>query len=283
MCFTPIVSIITAIVEFIIALYLFYKIKDKRLYPLAIFVFLLGFYQFTEFMLCISMNYLIWAKVGFAVYTFMPILLYHFFINASGKKIKKYFYGIPIFFSLLALFYPKFISYASCNLLHVSVDSLVFNDNLILMTIYLLYYLIFPVYGLYIFSRKIKSVHNKKSVKFAVIVAPLALLLGLIYYFYSSFYEQNQTHTWLYTSVVIIVSIFILIFISLFLFKKSKKLFYYTNFLVLATTGVTIVLLYYLIPNITLNYSSIFCQFALLYAIASVLIINALEGKIENI
>lgn len=280
MCFTPLASIITAVVELIIAFYLFHRIKDRKLYPLAIFVFLLGFYQFTEFMLCTTSNQVIWARIGFAVYTFMPILLYHFFVNVSGNRIKRYFYVIPVLFSILALFYPNFINYTSCNLLHVSVNSLVFNGNLVLMSIYLLYYLVFPLYGVYVFSKSIKSKNNKFANKLTIIAAPLALLSGLIYYFWSSVYEKNQIQTWLQTSIIIVVSILILLLISSFLLKKSKELFYKTNMLVLGTTGIVIISLYYIIPDITLNYSSIFCQFALLYAIASVLLVNALDGKV---
>ena len=282
MCFTPLVSIITTLLEFGIAGYLFYKIRDKKLYPLVIFVLLLGLYQFTEFMLCASSNAIFWARIGFSAYTFMPILLYHFFINVSRNKIKNIFYLIPTFFALLALFYPNFISYTSCNLIHVTAESLIFNRNLVLMFFYLAYYLYFPIYGVYVFSRMVKYSNTKFSTKLSVVVAPFVLLVGLLYYFWSTIYENDQIQTWIYTSAIIITSLLILILLSLFLFKKSKILFYQTNSLILATTGLTIVLLYYIIPNISLNYSSIFCHFALLYGIASVLLINSLNGRVPN-
>jgi hypothetical protein len=282
MCFTPLVSIITAIIEFGIASYLFYKIKDRKLYPLAVFVLLLGLYQFTEFMLCKSDNTIFWARIGFASYTFLPILLYHFFINASGNKINNFLYTIPAFFTMLALFYPNFINYTSCNAFHVTVESLIYNKNLVLMSFYLLYYLYFPVYSLYIFSKKIRYRDAKLNMRLGVAAAPFAVLVALLYYLWSAIYENNQIQTWLYTSIMIIVSLFILILLSSFLFKRSKKLFYQTNSLILATTGLTIIILYYLVPNITFNYSSIFCHFALLYGIASVLLIDALEGRVLN-
>jgi hypothetical protein len=280
MCFTPLASIITAISEIIISFYLFYKIKDKKLNPLAIFVLLLGVYQFTEFMLCKTLNPILWARIGFTTYTFMPILLYHFFINASGNKIKKYLYLVPLFFSSLSLFYPNFINYTSCNILHVTVESLVFNQNLTLMFFYLLYYFYSPIYGVYIFFKKIRYTNTNLNTKLGVIAAPFTILVALLYYFWSTVYEYNMVRSWLYTSIMIFLIILILILFSSLLFRKSKNLFYQINSLILVTSGTTIILLFYLIPNITLNYSSIFCQFSLLYAVASIFLINSLEGKI---
>lgn len=282
MCFTPLASIITAIIEFIVTGYLFYKIKDKKLYPLAFFVLFLGLYQFTEFMLCVFDNDFFWARVGFAVYTFMPILIGHFFVNVSGKKLNQLYYIIPIFFSAIALFYPDFITYTSCSLFHVNVESLIFNENYPLMFIYLFYYLIFPIYGLLVFSRKLKVSHSSFASKLAVIITPLALLFALIYYFWSTFYEFNQNTTWIHTSAILITSLLILILLFSLLMKKYKELFYKTASYVIGATGLSIILLYYLIPNISYSYSSIFCQFALLYALASILLINALDGKAIN-
>ena len=282
MCFTPLASIITAIIEFGIASYLFYRIKDKRLYPLAIFVLFLGLYQLTEFMLCRSVNAIIWGRIGFATYTFIPILIYHFFINASGNKIKKYLYAVPFFFASLSLFYPNFISYTSCSTFHVTVESLIFNQNLVLMSFYLLYYVCCPVYGVYIFSKKIKYTNLKLSARLGVLSAPFVLLITILYYLWSTIYEYNPIQTWLHISILITASILMLLLLSLFLCNKSKKIFYQANSVIFAITGVIIVLLYYVIPKITFNYPSIFCQFALLYGFASVLLINSLDGKVLN-
>jgi hypothetical protein len=282
MCFTPLVSITTAVIEFVIVSYLFYRIKDKKLYPLAIFVFLLGLYQFTEFMLCKTNNTILWARIGFASYTFLPFTLYHFFINATGKKNNQIIYIIPILFSIIALFYPDFINYTSCNTFHVTVESLIFNNNRILMFFYMFSYLFFPIYGVYIFSKKMKYLDLNLNTKLGVVAAPFTLLAALLYYLLSAIYENNQIQTWLNTSVIIIVSVLLLILLSLLFIKRSKKIFYQINSLILATTGVTVIILYYIVPNITLNYSSIFCHFALLYGVASVLLINSLDGKIPS-
>lgn len=280
MCFTPAASLLTASIEFLIAGYLWYRIKDKRLYPIAIFVFLLGVYQLTEFMLCTTSNQIFWARIGFAAYTFMPILLYHFFISASGKRIKYYLYTIPVLFSVLALFHPQFIAYTSCNSLHVTVESMVFNQNLLLMILYLLYYLICPVYGVYVFSKSLKPPYSNLKTKLGVVAAPFALLTALLYYVWSTIVEQNQVQTWLHTATLILISTLLLILLASFLYRKSSKLFFLTNSLILVTTIISITTLYYVIPNLTLNYASIFCQFALLYGLAALLLIIALDGRV---
>ncbi len=282
MCFTPLASITTATVEVGIATSLFYKIKDRRLYPLAIFVLLLGLYQFSEFMLCKSSNAIFWARIGFATYTFMPILLYHFFVNVSGNKINNYFYFIPTFFSSLALFYPNFINYTSCNTLHVTVKNLVFSQSKLLMLLYWAYYFFYPVYGVRLFLQKISYKKMQIRTKLAIMLAPLAILAALTYYIFSTILEDNQKITLIHTFTLIVVCVLVLVLLSSFLFKKSKKLFYQTSTLVLATSCGTIVLLSFLMPNITLNYASIFCQFALLYGFAAILLVNSLGGRIPK-
>ena len=280
MCFVPIASLVTATTEFGVSAYLFKRIKDKRLYPVAFFVLLLGLYQFTEFMLCRSDTPILWARVGFATYTFMPVLLYHFFMNIGGGKANKYVYLIPGFFSVLALFYPGFISYTSCNLLHVTVQSLVFNKNIPLMFVYMVYYFFFPIKGVYFFSRKTQKKSNFK-VKLGVLLAPLALLGALLFFLWSTIFEANQTQTWLHTSVLMVVGILVLLALYFLARRKNVQVFYMVNSLILATVGVVIVALYFLLPSITLEYSSIFCQFALLYTAAAVLLVDALDGSID--
>jgi hypothetical protein len=277
MCFTPLASIITAIIEFFIAIYLFKRIKNKKLYPLAIFVFLLGLYQLSEFMLCTSVRIELWARIGFISYTFLPIFVYHFLINVSKRKTNLYLYMVPCFFGLLAIFYPNFISYTSCNTFHVTIKSLVFNQNLVLMTLYLFYYSFCPLYGIYIFSKKIKNKDFSIKSKIIMALAPLVMLISLFYYIWSSTYENKISQTWLHTSILIGVCMLTLILISFVLSNKTKKLFYQINAVILATVGVNVSVLYYLIPNITQNFASIFCQFALLYAVACLFIINIID------
>ena len=79
MCFTPTISLTTAIIEFIVVIYLIKRIKDKSLRALPWIILILGLYQLTEFFLCTTDNQ-IWPKLGFIMYTFLPILLMQLFL-----------------------------------------------------------------------------------------------------------------------------------------------------------------------------------------------------------
>lgn len=275
MCFTPLASLITAIIEFLVAGYLFYKLK-KKFYPLAFFVLFLGIYQFTEFMLCGSQNPFLWARLGFIAYSFLPLLVHHFFITTSKLKFRNVFYLIPISFSILSLTYPNFILSTSCNYLHVSVQSFVFNESLFLMFFYLLYYAIFPISGFYFFLKTRKKSSFSFKFRLATSFVSLSLLGGLIYYVFSSINGRNPLTTWTNISVLLIASALLLVLLFSLSIRNSVS-FCKLNSFVLATTGIVSIVLYYLVPNLTFNYSSIYCQFALLYALSALLLSESIN------
>ena len=86
MCFTPAISLTTALIEFIIATFILVKYK-RYVVPVffAILVYVLGIYQFTEFMLCTTNNAFLWAKLGFITYTFLPAIGLHFAFRLTKK------------------------------------------------------------------------------------------------------------------------------------------------------------------------------------------------------
>lgn len=277
MCLTPAVSITTAFIEFAITIYLFLKTKNNRLYPIIFFVFLLGFYQFTEFMLCTTSSPEFWAKIGFATYTFLPIFVYNLFINLSGYKVKKYLYIIPLFFSIFALLFPNFISYADCNYLHITVEKLIFQNSLFLMISYPLYYILFPVYGVYVFSKKIEISKLNTKLKISLIMLPMAVLFSVLYYFVLIIIQENKINFWIHIGYIIFASSLVLILLSSVFINKMKKYFIWINIIILASSSILIYFLYFIVQNFTNNFPSIFCQFALLYAVAAVLIVNSLS------
>ena len=140
MCYTPIVSLATAIIEFIIVIYLFRIINDKRLRFLPYFVFFLGLYQLTEFFLCITNN-LFWARLGFASYTLLPILFLQLFYDFYHKNFNKWLYAVPLSFIGLAFLHPEFISEATCSSFFVMTNSPMIRANTFLGWIYGIYYL----------------------------------------------------------------------------------------------------------------------------------------------
>ena len=145
MCFTPLVSISIAIIEFALAttLLLFFP-KSKFRDFFAVFIYILGFYQFTEFMLC-SGNALFWATMGFVTYSFLPALALHAVLKIFKKKFNViWVYIIPLIAGILAITIPGFIVQASCERYFISIDTII-NSNpslllLVAFAIYVVYY-----------------------------------------------------------------------------------------------------------------------------------------------
>ena len=117
MCFTPIVSLSTAIFEFVVAtaiLVFCRKSLINRFFPLLIYI--LGFYQFTEFMLCTSNYPFFWAKMGFVTYSFLPAVGLHFIMKLTNRKCNYItIYMVPVIFSLMAFLKPGFIIESTCT------------------------------------------------------------------------------------------------------------------------------------------------------------------------
>src|SRR3989344_2355883 len=108
MCFTPVISLSTAILEFFVATFIFIYFKKSRVnFFFIIFLYFLGFYQFSEFMLCTSGSAFFWAKIGFVTYTFLPAIGLYSVLRIINRDYKSYklalVYLLPIIFSLIAI------------------------------------------------------------------------------------------------------------------------------------------------------------------------------------
>jgi len=90
MCFVPKVSLATALIEFFVAGWIYFNFPKRVLTSFfAIVIFLLGFYQFTEFMLCTTGNARLWGKIGFITHSLIPaICLYSIMLLVSYKPKK---------------------------------------------------------------------------------------------------------------------------------------------------------------------------------------------------
>jgi hypothetical protein len=179
MCFTPFISLTTAIIEFAVATFILIKYK-KYLVPVfsAILIYVLGFYQFTEFMLCSSSNPFLWAKIGFITYTFLPAIGLHLILRlAKNKRYNKLIYLVPIFFAIITIITPNFIIKASCSKVFVTVQNVLASQNYAgLFPFYLIYYTVsILTMGILLFVL-IKKERNKLDKK----IERLWFMAGLI-------------------------------------------------------------------------------------------------------
>jgi len=144
MCFTPTISISIAIIEFALAtiLLLFFP-KSKFRDFFAFFIYLLGFYQFTEFMLC-SGNALFWATLGFITFTFLPATALHAVLKIFKRKFNIiWVYIVPVIASILAISIPGFIIKASCERYFISIDTIITSSPSFLLIGALLIYTVY--------------------------------------------------------------------------------------------------------------------------------------------
>ena len=189
MCFAPVISLTTAIIEFLVATFILIKYR-KYVIPvfLASLIYVLGIYQFTEFMLCTSSNAFLWAKLGFITYTFLPAMGLHFMLKLAGNKKYNWFVYIPVlFFSLWAVFKTNFIIYASCSSVFVTVNkAFTFQGYSLLSKGYLVYYfgfILMMVLLAFIWMKREKDKITKQLAKLLAGAMIITLTLPLILIF----------------------------------------------------------------------------------------------------
>src|SRR3989338_7391434 len=216
MCFTTAISLSTAILEFFVATFILIYFRKSRVNLFfVIFLYFLGFYQFSEFMLCTSGNAFLWAKIGFITYTFLPTIGLYSVLRIINRDYKFYklalLYIFPVIFSLIAFFSRNFIIKGECSRFFVEVKT-IFSFSSGLLTSYLIYYFGF-------------------------------LLLMCIFLLASIIREKNKIKK------KVEITIFVAIILSLF----------------------HVIILMSIIPALGIMFPSIYCEFAVLFAIAAII------------
>ncbi len=188
MCFSPQISLFTALVEFGSAAFIFLRFKKTIIIKyLSLIVFLLGLYQFSEYMLCTTNDIQLWGTIGFITYTVLPPLCLIFILKYTKINLKKTFllYLPAIIFSLIAIFTKNFIITGSCSTIFVTIQNIfvLSNNHQFLTLIYWLYYFSYIMTGCLFIVRAIKSKknNNKKRIYYIILSAiVLSLLPALI-------------------------------------------------------------------------------------------------------
>lgn len=274
MCFTPAVSLATAITEFSITGYIV-KRKQKILWPLATMVWFLGGYQFCEFMLCVTDMPGLWARLAFCMYTVLPALLLHSFMNLAGKPFWKVTYALPIVFDAYILLQDKFLVASSCNLLTASVQHLMFDQNPFILAVYFTYYAAFPVWGLatYMRTQQLGTMHNIATpLRMAMTALPLALLLAHLYFLIAAANHIQPHLVWLQISIIVWMTIAGVAAVAAIPLARTSRLFNTILLITILSSVLTTFILYAIFPQYSYDFPSIYCHFALLYGLAALII-----------
>lgn len=123
MCFTPEISLTTFVVEIVLGVWILSRGYKKPINQVgAAILFLLGIYQFAEFMICASENPLVWGKFAHLIYTFLPALGLHWTYALMERKGNLFaIYSLPIGFSALAITTANFVKSAECTRYFINV------------------------------------------------------------------------------------------------------------------------------------------------------------------
>lgn len=85
---------------------------------------LLGGYQLSEFLLCVTPFTELWTKVGFVIYTFLPAVALHSVLFRLNKKLTAmrlaFVYAVPIFTVLAASIPGLMVAQAMCETIFVT-------------------------------------------------------------------------------------------------------------------------------------------------------------------
>lgn len=178
MCFTPAISLATALIEFaaVILIVIKFKKNKHRIY-LASFIFLLGLYQFSEFLLCKNPSTM-WAKLGFIAYNFLPATGLHYWLKFSKRKTYTLIiYFIPVAAALYAIFNKNFITSFTCEKFYIIVKNQLFASPL--LPIYEIYYFGFLALILVQALLDLKKEKNRKK-KIQMLALAIALIVTIL-------------------------------------------------------------------------------------------------------
>ena len=177
MCYTPVVSLTTAIIEFILAAILPFKYPKATLkYFFAFFLFMLGLYEFTEFMLCKTGHDIFWVRAGFIVYSFLPALGLHAALFYLKSKINRLaLYTVPVALTLIA-FTNDQIWQGTCNTIFITTKTIL-SQHPTLFFIYIAYYVSFTLLICWLSIKEYSRVrsHLKRIMSITWIIAILLM------------------------------------------------------------------------------------------------------------
>ena len=163
MCFAPYISLSTFVIEFLLALFfLLRNPKDKLNRIIALMVFLLGFYQLNEFLICTtSLN--IFTRLAMVTTPLLPAIAVSCALIMWRKKLKYYWhfliYSPAVFFILMFALSNHYQKSAEC----MSVFIQYFPSLIVLSRFYGLYYLVYIVGAcvLFYFASTIRHKHER--------------------------------------------------------------------------------------------------------------------------
>lgn len=185
-CFSPLVMIITIVIEVGLALYALWRYKHAMIRNIAIAtLLLLATFQFAEFQVCANTlgNPEMWSRLGYVAITFLPVVGVHAISVLAGRKNRQLLvplYSIALVFALYFLITPGVFIASICT-----GKLVLFQLQQNIGTIYYMFYnaVLFISIGLALLYRKGEKSQSKRAAYVWFVVGNLTFLLptGIIY------------------------------------------------------------------------------------------------------
>ncbi|MBN1156806.1 hypothetical protein JXA85_04260 [Candidatus Woesearchaeota archaeon] len=177
MCFSPAVSLTVAAFEFIVATML---MRRSKLF--AFLIYLLGFYQFTEYMLCTAQHDYFWATTGFITYSLLPAVGLHLASNFANKKMNLLALYLPAMMAVFVAVSKKdFVVFTECSNCFVIALNYFSNPATKLTlskVLYVAYYFGYIALSVYFLSKHYKTEKDNLK-KVADLILVVAIILSL--------------------------------------------------------------------------------------------------------
>ena len=180
-CFSPMVMIVTFIIEIVLAIYSFIKSRESKSdAAIVITLVFLAIFQLSEYQICEGENLLLWSRIGLVAITFLPVLGIYL-ITKLNKKSYLLQIGsiIAIAFAVLFVLGPNSVENATCG-----GNYIIFDIDSAITGFYGYYYFGFLLLGIWESLKGIKSEENRNKVKSALkwlIIGYLSFILPMTF------------------------------------------------------------------------------------------------------
>ncbi len=182
-CFTPLASLLTFVVEFILAAYVIIRYRHTLFGRIsALLLILLGTFQLSEYFICTTSHTDIATRIGYAAITFLPILSIHLIAIATKKTaLTLVGYIAASIITGVILFVPGVFEYTNC-----SGKFVIFFNKFYFSLWFGAYYLFFILAGIFLAVSRLYNQHYSKRllkwflIGYASFLVPTAALFVLI-------------------------------------------------------------------------------------------------------
>lgn len=179
-CFSPLIMILTFIIEMSFALYTLVKSrKAKSDLGIVLTLVFLAVFQLSEYQICGGLGLLFWGRVGLFAITFLPIIgLYIISRLKKEKRLVNFGFLIAFAFATFFVLFPNSINSVTC-----SGNYIMFDIRSTVHALYGYYYFGFLILGIWEAAKGMKDGKDnavKKALKW-FIIGYLSFILPLTF------------------------------------------------------------------------------------------------------